>query len=212
MRSRGWVVFLLTIGLLGAASCGPSTKMLTSWTAPDFQKSTIKKILVLGVAKDLSLRRHYEDSFVQTLQGLKYGAVPSYLWIPDMPKELDKEMLGKKIAEAGVTHVLVTRLVDQKTVQTYTPPSYATVGVSPYYPGWYGSYYSYWSVGYTTMVSPGYVSENTVFSLETGLYDASDEKLLWTGITETWLADNPTKNIDAVIKKVVYELQAKGVL
>jgi hypothetical protein len=206
------LVVLGFMGLLATASCGPTTKMLTSWTSPNLEQGTVKKILVLGVARDLSLRRTYEDSFVRTLQGLKYGAVPSYLWVPDMPDELNKEMLGKKIREAGVSHVIVTRLVDEKTVKTYTPPSYATVGVSPYYPGWYGSYYSYWSVGYTTMVSPGYVSESQVVSLETGLYDAEDEELIWTGITETWVSDNRTKNVDAVIKKVVYELRAKGVL
>lgn len=212
MRTRRWFPGIALLGMLAASSCAPTTKMLTSWTSPNLQQGSVKKILVLGVAKDLSIRRYYEDSFVSTLQGLKYGAVPSYLWIPDMPKELDKEMLAKKIAEAGVTHVLVTRLVDQKTVQTYTPPTYATVGASPYYPGWYGSYYSYWSVGYTTTMSPGYVTESQVVSLETGLYRASDEELIWTGITETWVADNRSKNVDAVIKKVVYELRAKAVL
>lgn len=212
MRARVPLLGLGLLALVAAGACAPSTKMLTSWTAPNYQQGTIKKVFVLGVAQDFSIRRTYEDNFAATLQGRGFQAIPGWQWIPDMPKELDKEALLAKFKENGVTHVLVTRLVDQKTVQSYTPPSYATVAVAPYYPGWYGSYYSYWSVGYTTAMSPGYVSESTVVSLETNLYDAGKEELIWTGVTETWVSGSPSQNIDAVIKKVVYELRAKGVL
>lgn len=212
MRAPRSIVWIALVSLAAAGGCAPTTRMLTSWSAPDFRQGSVEKVLVLAVARDVSIRRSYEDTFVRTLEKHGYAAVPSYLWIPEMPKELDKALIAQKVKENGVTHVLATRLVDQKTVRTYTPPSYATVGVAPYYPGWYGSYYSYWSVGYSTVMTPGSVTEEQVVSLETNLYDASEEKLIWTGITETWISSTPSQNVDAVIDKVVYELRAKGIL
>jgi hypothetical protein len=197
------------MALVVAGSCAPRTKMLNSWTEPSFQHGTVKKVLVLGIAQNPSVRRQFEDDFVTSLKSLGYEAVASYFWLPEVSKDLDRDLLAAKVRENSVTHVIVTRLVDQKTVTSYTPPSYASVGVSPYYPGYYGSYYSYWSVGYTTMVSPGYVTEELVVSLETNLYEAATEKLIWTGLTETWISGSPSANVEAVIKKVVYELRSK---
>jgi hypothetical protein len=208
---KGNVALGLVLAL--ATGCGPSTKMLATWSAPDVERERVSKVLVLGVARDPTIRRSYEDEFVRTLERHDYEAVASYEWIAEVIPELDKQVLRERIEQNGVTHVLTTRLVDQKTVETYTPPTYATVGYAPYYPGWYGSYYSYWSVGYTTMTSPGYVTASQVVSLETNLYRASDEKLLWTGLTETWVSDYPLQeNISSVIQKVVFSLRQKKIL
>jgi hypothetical protein len=210
MRRCSWILGIIVLAVLSSVRCTPTTKLVNSWTAPDVNKASVKKVLVLGIARDLPIRRAYEDEFVKTLQGLKYEAVASYNWIPDMPKELDKDMLRQKMKENGVTHVIATRVVDEKTVTSYIPPSYSTAG--PYYPGWYGSYYSYWSVGYSGVYSPGYTTVSQVVSLETNLYDVSTEKLLWTGITDTWVGDDRFENVDPVIRKVVYDLRTKKVI
>ena len=72
--------------------------------------------------------------------------------------------------------MLVTRLVDQETVNQYYPPTYSSVP-SAYYGGWYG----YYNMGYTYMSSPGYSETNHVYRLETNLYDRAGDKLLWSG-------------------------------
>jgi hypothetical protein len=201
---------LLGFVLLGA-SCAPTTKMVTSWSAPDYQPGSVKKILVAGVARDASIRRVYEDRFVKKLKGLGYEAVASYLWVPDL-SAVDKEAIKARVVQEGVTHVLATRLVDQKTVETYVPPTTVATPVAPYYPTWYGSYYSYWSTGWSYSTSPGYVTQETVVSLETNLYNAGDEALIWTGLTETWIWESPSDNIEPVIQKTMTELRSKKIL
>jgi hypothetical protein len=97
-----------------------------------------------------------------------------------------------------------------------TSPTYAGVGYAPYGPRYYGGWGSYYSVGYSTMVSPGYVYTNDVVTLETNFYDAAKEQdaLLWTGQTETTLSpsDAAGSKIASVIQAVVYNMRAKGVL
>ncbi|HXJ68303.1 MAG TPA: hypothetical protein VNM39_05320, partial [Verrucomicrobiae bacterium] len=89
--------------------------------------------------------------------------------------------------------------------------SYSTVAApSPYYGGWYG----YYSMGYSYMTSPGYVEENKVYRLETNLYDAKGDKLIWSGLTETTLlsSDAPESEILPMIATLSVNMEQKKVL
>ena len=209
MRYRAAVLASLVAGLLLMPACAPKTKMVSSWKSPDFRSGSVKKVFVLGVAADSSLRRFYEDSFVASIEKSGITAVPGYTSIPD-PRTLDREALEKKFRAEGYTHVLATRIVDQKTIETYVPPQVTTVGVAA--PGYYGSWYGYYSVGYTTVVSPGYVVRDEVYSLETNLWDVASGERVWTGLSQTWVGESPEANLKAVISRVGYELRAMKIL
>lgn len=194
------------------ASCS-STKIVHSWTAPGTTKATVKKVLVLGISSNPPLRRTYEDTFSVELEKLGYKSVSGYLWAPDAAN-LDREAIIAKIRAENVTHVLVTRLVRAKDVETYHAPT--TIGVSyGYGPGYYGGWSSYYTAGYGAIVEPGYTTVDTVVTLETNFYDASKEKdaLVWSGESATWTdqAQSGSK-IDSVVHALVYEMRAKGVI
>jgi hypothetical protein len=188
--------------------------MVTSWAAPGAGKEGVKKVLVLGISQDTSIRRTYEDKFAARLKSRGYEALPGYTWVPDA-SQLDQAALTSRIKAEGVTHVLVTRLVGKKTVTTEVPTTVTTVGYAPYGPGYYGSWGTYWSVGYGSVVSPGYTTVNDVVTLETNFYDASKEKdaLVWSGQSETWMdTGSGASRIDSVIDTVVMEMRAKGLI
>ena len=210
---RGFRVAAVATAAVGLLACSATT-MVTSWKAPGASKATVKKVLVLGVSNTDSLRRSYEDDFVASLNKLGYQAVASYNWVPDASK-IDEGALAARIKAESVTNVLVTRLVGTKEVTTVTAPTYG-VGYAPYGPAYYGGWGSYYSYGYATVVSPGYVYTNNVVTLETNFYDSSKEKdaLLWSGQTETTLSpsDAAGSKIASVIQAIVYNMRAKGVL
>jgi hypothetical protein len=211
MRFLSRPIGLATAAMLLAASCA-STKIVHSWTLPNFDKTAVKKVLVFGISPNPSIRRTYEDTFSVELEKLGYQAVSGYLWAPDAAN-LDRDAILAKIRSEHVTHVLVTRLVNSKDVETYHPPS--TMGVGYAGPGYYGSWGSYYSVGYTTAMSPGYTTVNTVVTLETNFYDASKEKdaLVWSGQSDTWTDQSQSgSKIDSVISALVYEMREKKVL
>jgi len=196
---------------LASAGCA-STKVLSSWTAPDFVSGTVKRVLVVGVARDAAIRRSYEDDFSLELTKREIAAIPSYTWAPDLdPERLDRADIEKRLKAEGTTHVLVTRMIDKRTQETYHPPTTMSVGYAPGYPGYYGGWYSFYSTAY---VSPGYVSTQEIVSLETNLYavNQGEGKLVWSGVTETFLASSPMKDVQAVISALVYELRAKKII
>jgi hypothetical protein len=179
-----------TVALLILAGCGSSTKLTNVWSDPTLQTNSLKKLMVIGVAQNASMRRMFEDTFANALRQQGVQAIASYTVIPEVR---DSVGLRAAVDQSGADGVFVTRLVDHKTVETYYPPTATYVG-TPYYGGYYGGYYGYYSSSYSMMTSPGYTVENEVIHLETNLYRTSDAKLVWAALSESWLEQAADKS------------------
>ena len=69
------LLVLITAGmLLGACS---STTITGSWKNPDFT-GTVEKVYIVGIAKQETTRRIFEDGFSQQLARLGATGIPSY--------------------------------------------------------------------------------------------------------------------------------------
>ena len=200
---------LAALSLVALASCAGTTQLMHSWADPAMANRGFKKIVVVGASPKNATRRLYEDDFVKDLQSRGITGVQSYTIAGE--GQIDKDAVAAKLKEMGVDGVIVTRLVDKETVQTYYPPTYSSVAApAPYYGGWYG----YYSMGYSYQSSPGYVAEDHVFRIETNLYDLQNDKLAWTGITETTLSSGsaPESEIKPFIELLAYNMEKTKVL
>lgn len=195
--------------LAALTSCAASTQLTSSWADPAAQNRNFKKIVVVGATPKAATRRMYEDDFAAELRTRGIDAVASYTFAGE--GQMDKDAAIAKLKEIGADGVIVTRLVDKETVQTYYPPTYSSVAApSAYYGGWYG----YYSMGYSYMSSPGYVAENQVYRIESNLYDVTNDKLAWSGLTETTLSsgDAPENEIHPFIEAIVYDMEKKKII
>jgi hypothetical protein len=177
------LLFLIT-------SCATTT--LTSvWKDANYQGGTLKKILIIGIAEKPAIKRLFEDEFSRQLKTRGIDAVQSYTVIP-ADKMSDKEFVQNEVKDMKIDAVLVTRLVDKKPVETYYPPEtmYPEPTPPPYHPpvyppvyhgGWYGYYYD----NYRYVTTPGYKVEDQMLILETNLYDAGTDKLIWSALSDT---------------------------
>lgn len=213
-RSVRFALFAMIAGAgLLLTGCAGSTKVLGSWSDPAHDYKAVKKVVVVGASKNDVMRKYYEESFVQELAKYKIAAVPSFqvLKVAD-PANVDQAAAAAQLRDAGATHVLVTRLVDQKTVQEYRPPTTYAVGMSPGYgyPGWYGGWYPYWSTTYVS--EPGRIETSTVVQMESNLYDLASEKLMWSGATQTQVTRLPQEEVKPFVKRLVDEMRAKKAL
>ena len=78
-------VFVVAIASAFVSACA-ATKIVTEWSNPDYASPAFKKIMVIGVSKQPSIRRTFEDEFVNKLKATRVDAVPSYLYIPETGK------------------------------------------------------------------------------------------------------------------------------
>lgn len=195
MKIRARFIFLiLLIGMLSLSGCSYS-RITTSWRADDFQKGQLKKTMVMAIVEKKVVRWKIEDEIVLNLRKMGVEAVQSYKSFPEL-KGVDVNRVKAVIAENGQDSVLVARLLDTKKETAYVPATTtSTGGIGGGYGGSFGSYYSGSS---TTIYSPGYSFDYKVFTVQTNLYDARDEKLVWTIVSET---EEPPDNIDDALKE-----------
>jgi len=195
-----WIVglCLLAGGLL--ASCG-STSMVSHWRDPGYTGGKLQKVLVLGVSPNPAGRRQFEDSFGNVLGRQKIQAVSSYVQFPEA-SSITKEDVESYAKAQGITHIVVARIVDKQTVQEYVPATVSTYGGYGGYPGYYGGWYPYYSMSYSTVVTPGYTYERTIVTVETNVYDVATAKMIWNGMSNTEIGSTVQANLNDYIEVV----------
>lgn len=199
---RKLAVFRTTVAicLLLLTSCSATT-MSAVWKDPNYQGEKLKKVLVVGVAKDDVIRRLFEDEFTARLKAHGTDAYPSYSIIPST-EMLDEDTVNAKIANLGMDAILVTRFVNKKKETVYTP------GTTYYSGGWYNWY----SRGYGYATSPGYYSEYEVISLSTNIYDTQTGQMIWSGLSDTVTGGSAEVEIKELIDVITKSLTANQLI
>ena len=203
---RRWIGLL---GVLAVVGCGASTKFSKVWTDESYVPASSQKILVLGVVKEEATQRIYEAAVVEQLKKRGANADVGFKYIPN-EQELDRDLIKGVILDQKFDLVLVTRLISVDTKTQYVPgtTSYAPSYYNPYYGGFYPYYYRSYSVVHT----PGYTRQYDVVSLESNVYETAGEKLVWSGVSQTFDPETADEVIYQVSGKLAGELEASGLL
>jgi len=199
---RNPLVWLIPIALLLSACA--STQLTSVWKDPSYQTRPAK-ILVIGMARSPLNRRLFEDEFVRQLEAHGTSAIASYTVLTDA-QQGDQAVIARKVAELGADAVLITRLVSKKIVQVYVPGT-------PYYPPpYYDTWPNYYVYGYRYMYTPGYIANDEYAVIETNLYDAKTDRLIWAATSETGINDSNKNLIKSYIKVMVNNMIGLGLL
>ncbi|MBI3480547.1 MAG: hypothetical protein HY016_09375 [Nitrosomonadales bacterium] len=181
-----------------------STQLNAVWKDPAYQTRP-NRVMVIGVAKNPLNRRLFEDEFVAQLKARGTDAIASYTVVPDK-QQSDHEIIAAKVKELGADTILITRLVSKKIVKTYVPRT-------PYYPpAYYGYWPDYYGHGYRYIYEPGYIAEDEYAVMETNLYEAKDDKLVWAASSETGIMDSSPSLIQGYIGVMVKNMIGLGLL
>ena len=197
---------MLSLAAVGLA-CSPSTTMKNSWRDPSVTGPLdFKKVLVLMLNKDGTTRRTVEDKIAGRITtNRRVEAVPSYTLL--MGSDLQDQDHAKQIVlDAGFDGAVVMRLVGVDKQTTYVPGSY---------PSYYGSFWGpggYYGYGWPAVYDPGYLQTDTIVNIETLIYSLKDNKLVWTGTTETFNPSSLDHVIDGVASAVSMELTKQGLV
>jgi hypothetical protein len=164
---------LLLILLTGCSS----TQIKSVWKDPAYMGRP-QRIIVIAVFKEPITRRIVEDEFTLQLKTKGLDAIASYTILADRNQN-DQAVISRMVGQLGVDAVLITRLVSKRSVRVYYP---ATVSHRPLH---YGKWHEYYHDGFEMVNTPGYSTRLEYAMMETNLYDAHSENLLWAATTET---------------------------
>jgi hypothetical protein len=190
MRFRNYHIGFIGLFAILLSACS-TTQIKSVWKDPSYSGYP-QRIMVIGVAKEPINRRIAEDEFVLQLKAKGMDAIASYTTLPDRSQD-DQAVIAKMVKELGVDTVLISRLVSKRNVRVYYPPAIS------HWPPYYGTWPEYYRYGYESLYTPGYITKYEYALVETNLYDAGNENLIWAVTTETGL-DNLNQ---ALIKNYV---------
>lgn len=187
--------FCSVLLFLGLSACA-STTVEGTWIRPGFPERPIKgPVLVVGVARDDTLRRIYEDEMVAGLKARGVFAMPSYETVPGALGQDANTQLMTAARTKGARYLLSTALIGQEVEQVVTQDPGMYMG-GPY-GGWYGSY---WGMSYGGRTE---VRTYRVYIAQTSLVDVEQDRIEWTARTRTTAPSDMADETRAFAKVVV---------
>lgn len=197
----------VTCGLLLctlAVSCGGSTKMIGLWSDPTYQAPQVQKVLVIGLGENEGRVKIFESAMAKQLKSRKITAIPGSTIFP-VGAPIDTVAGRKYVHENGIDLISVTRVLGLSSEQEYVPGStYYTPA-----PAYYG-FYPYYYTSYQMVSTPGYVRQYRVATVETNVYDVKNEKLVWSGQSETVDPSSLNQAIDDIAAVTVSNMAKSG--
>ncbi len=206
-RKRLGLVIVLISLLLLFTSCGTS-KLVATWHDENYKgKHVLQDVLIIAVTNDETIRRLYEDAFVDKLSKEGVKSVASYtLSQPDIKPT--REGIDAAVSEAGAKSVLITRYLGTDTKEHYRPPQRTLIYSDPYYRGIHG----YYPMAYSEVYSPGYTVKVTTISLESNVYETTNGNLVWSTRSESINPSMTKKYVDELVNLFTGDLKKAELL
>jgi hypothetical protein len=156
------------------AACA-ATSLRDSWSDPGFTGGPFRKVMVVGVSGTPANRRIFEDGFGAKLSAIGVQAVRSYEILPQSGM-ISQQDFDEAATRSGADALLIVHVqrVDTKTQVTPVMVPAGGIGYYGYYRGW---------------ATVPEVTQYDLATVETNLFDVRTDRLVWSGVTETF---NPT--------------------
>lgn len=185
-------------------SCA-STKLTGSWKDKQYT-GTVKKVLIIGMSKKPTVKRLFELEFERQFKARGVDAVPGFRVLPPEFK-LDEAVLVSTVKELNVNAVLITKLIDKQTMERYYPKGvYVSTG------GYYNDMHNFYGRSMQYIAAPSYSYQQDVVYLETNLYDAVTEKLIWATLSKSFPRDDAKKEINTFVTIMMKKMTGDKIL
>ena len=196
----------LIFGALLLGACAAPTVLNTQWVNPQFVgKPPMRSVLVLGITKDPTNRRIFEDQMVAKLGARGVRAVPSYRFAPDAGA-VEQVRLEQVVKEAGVSGVLLSRVVNV-TEQLNVSPGMVTGPPMGYgFGGFYGYYGGMWATSY---YMPPTVYTTQHVAADTRLFETTNFTLVWSASTTTTPSGGSVESMFQQFGQLIVDSMAK---
>jgi len=207
MPLRFRVGALVIIFVLATLPLVASTRIVHRWVLTGVPMPKFKKILIASVLENYLIRQEFEDEMKKQLA--KYGVegVQSYMVMPPKNEMMEGE-LKQGIKESSLDSVLVVR---PKNARRETE-EVVTGGIWVPPPGYY-NFWPYWNTAYGDFFpTSSYTKENVIVRVEFNLYNTKDEKLVWSGETDTVYSTDFEKLGKSYAKTLVDQLKKDKVI
>jgi hypothetical protein len=215
-QCSAWLSLALLASLIGCATT--ATSIDAQWVNPALAgKKPVRSMMVMSAQPDSTNRRLFEDRMVAALAATGVKAVQSYKVIPD-DGPVSEDALRNAVKKAGVSHAMVTRIINVSTQVNVSPGMVMGPAWGPGWgwgggwgPGW-GGFAGYHNAMWATSVPPQVTTTQNVHA-DTRVLDAADAAVLWSAATTTATGYNSaTQLIGQFVQLIVATLTKDGIV
>ena len=204
-------LIVLLAGIILTVGCASSTRVTSTWKAPEATVQPYKKIAVVGIIReaDRTLRERMEQKLAAELKTLGYNAFSAYATYG--PKEfegLNEEQVNKHLKDEGVDAVMTVVLLDKEKERDYVPGRFVN---TPYFTR-HNLFWGYYSSLNYRIGSPGYYDVQTRYFWESNLYDLNKQQLVFSVQTQSFDPATKESLADDYGQKIIQSMVDKGVL
>jgi hypothetical protein len=200
--------------LAGCASSGPPKppKQIfeTTYKDPDARPMQVRgaKVVAAVIVRDPAARRRAEDTLAQEITALGGQGVPMYtISLADTPDKEGETKTRTAVEAIGAQGLVVMRPVDVNHRSVPTD----TIASNDMYGGYWGGYYGVgWADPWVDKAPD--LQTDIVVTVETFVFSLPQNKLVWSGTSETTNPKNAQKLVQQLAHESVRELQALGLL
>jgi uncharacterized protein YjeT (DUF2065 family) len=207
----GLTVIVIVLGCAtGSAPRAPKQLFTESVADPEAQPLRVKgaRVVAAVMMRDPPARQRAEDALAREITALGGIGIPMYTLSLESAANKEGESKTRAAVEAaGATGLVVMRPVDvrNKTVATNT------IAPNEVYGGYWGGYYGIgWSDPWISKTPD--ISTDVVVTVETFVFSLPQNKLVWTGTSETTNPQNAEKLVHKLATEGVKELRSLGLL
>lgn len=183
------LLFVIAVGLISLpmvflSGCN-TTRVVSSWKAPEASLRSYSKVLVIGLmdAKERGLREQIESNLVETFTSAGITAGSSYAeYGPKAFSGLSEDEALAMINNDGYDGAFIVVLLDKSKEKSYNP---GYMYYTPYY-GYYGRFWPYYRTLYGRVWGPGYYTTSTNYIIEANFYDLKNNKLEYSAQTKSF--------------------------
>jgi hypothetical protein len=204
---------LVAAAVLLFAACSSSTMITGSWRKPNATASGYRNIFIAALTSNIPVKQAVESGLQQQLQQRGLTVEKSTdVFPPNFSTQTGqkRELVLGRIQSTGADAILTVALLKQETESRYIP------GTGAYAPGlrwgYYGRFWNYYNNWYPSVYSPGYYDQSKVYYLETNLYDARTEDLIWAAQSKTYDPANVDSFIRDYVKSIHNQMVKDGLI
>jgi hypothetical protein len=205
-----WLFLVVAVIAFCVTPLLASSKIVHRWVLTGVPMPKLKKILVIAVLENYLIRQELEDEMERLLAKSHVEGVRSHMVLPPR-NELAEGELKQWIKDGDYDAVLVVRPLESRKETEEVVTGVSTVYFVP--PAPYYHFWPYWNMAMSqSHIISSYVKEHTIVYAEFNLYNNKDEKLLWSGETETLYSTDFDKVAKDYAKAIVKQMKKDKVL
>lgn len=201
---------LMVSGCVSAPPKPPTHIFETTFRDPDAKPMQVRgaKVVAAVMVRDVPARKRAEDTLAAEITRLGGQGVPMYtISLTNAPDKEGESKTRAAVEAIGAQGLVVMRPVDVNHRSRATQ----TIASNDMYGGYWGGYYGVgWGDPWTDK-SPD-VQTDIVVTVETFVFSLPQNKLVWSGTSETTNPKNAEKLTLQLAHDTVRELQSEGLL